>query len=207
MRVSFARWMIMSPAMWAVAVADLAGAVAGYSYWYGSTILASPWYYWIFVPDCPIAATLMGLALLAYHFGRKWHLLGLLAAGTCIKYGLWTVVSRVIELAHGGPASLEGISMLITHFILLVQGVALLWVLRYRLAAVMAASLYLIANDLVDYVAGQRPRLPEAVEVEPMMRLAIVSTAIIVVFWMAMTWVSARRARVEARAPGKGGGA
>jgi len=181
-----------------VALADLAGAIAGYTYWYGSTILASPWYYWIFVPDCPIAATLMGAALIAYLLGRRWQLLGFLAAGTCIKYGLWTVVSWGVEFAHGGPVDLEGVSMSVTHFLLLVQGVALLWLLRYRVLPVLLASIYLAANDLVDYVAGQYPRLPESVDVGAMTVVAVATTAVIIVFWTVMTWVSATKARAVA---------
>lgn len=194
-------------AVWAVALADLAGGLAGYTYWYGSTILASPWYYWIFVPDCPIAATLMGVALIAYLLGRRWQVLGLLAAGTCIKYGLWTVVSWAVEFARGGPADLEGISMLVTHLLLLVQGVVLLWFLLYSVVPVVVASAYLVANDLVDYVGGQYPRLPGSVGVGMMMRIAVATTAVIIVFWTVMTWVSAKKVRAAARAADTGGDA
>ena len=194
-------------AVWVVALADLAGAIAGYTYWYGSTILASPWYYWIFVPDCPIAATLMGAALIAYLMGRRWQILGLLAAGTCIKYGLWTVVSWGAEFVNGGPADLEGVSMSVTHFLLLVQGLVLLWLLRYRVLPVVVASIYLVANDLVDYVARQYPRLPESVDVGAMTVVAVSTTAVIVVFWTVMTWVSATKARAATRKAGTYGGA
>lgn len=194
--VRLSRWLIMSPVVWVVALADLGGAIAGYSYWYGSTILESPWYYWIFVPDCPLAATLMGVALLAYHFGRRWDLLGVVAAAVSIKYGLWTVVSWVTEFSRGGPLSLEGTSMALAHFVLLAQGLLLLGLLSYRLLSVVSASLFLVGNDLADYVADQYPRLPERVDVGPMMILAVVTTAVIIVFLVSMTWRSARRGRV-----------
>ena len=194
-------------ALWVVALADLAGAIVGYTYWYGSTILASPWYYWIFVPDCPIAATLMGAALVVYLLGRKWQLLGFLAVGTCIKYGLWTVVSWGVEFAQGGPVDLEGVSMSVTHFLLLVQGVVLLWLLKYRVLPVVLASVYLVANDLVAYVAGQYPRLPESVDVGAMTVVAVATTAVIVLFWTVMTWVSATNARAFVCNEGADGGA
>lgn len=193
-------------AIWVVALADLAGAIAGYTYWYGSTILASPWYYWIFVPDCPIAATLMGAALIAYLLGRKWQILGFLAVGTCIKYGLWTVVSWGTEFAHGGLVDLEGVSMSVTHFLLLVQGVVLLWLLKFRVLPVVLASVYLVANDLVDYVARQYPRLPESVDVWAMTVVAVATTAVIIVFWTVMTWVSATKARTVGHNDGASGG-
>lgn len=185
------RWLLTSPIAWVVAVADLAGAIAGYTYWYGSTILASPWYYWVFVPDCPLAATFMGIALLAYRFGRTWRLVGLLAAGMSVKYGLWTVVSWTIELSGGGPLGWEGITMAGTHSILLVQGLLLCCVLSYRWVPVLVASLYIVGNDLVDYTAGQYPALPASVDVGPMMWVAVSTTAIIVLFWAYRTWMSA----------------
>jgi uncharacterized membrane protein YpjA len=182
----------MGPAVWVVAVADLGGAIAGFSYWYGSTILAAPWYYWIFVPDCPVAALLMGVALLAYHFGRRWDFLGLLAVGACLKYGLWTVISWTVDFSRGDPLSLEGVAMAVTHFILIIQGLLLARFLRYRLLPVVAASLFLVANDVVDYAAGQYPRLPELVGVGLMRVVAVVATAAIVIFWSVMIRITKR---------------
>jgi uncharacterized membrane protein YpjA len=193
----FARWVVMSPAVWVVALADLGGAIAGFSYWYGATILAAPWYYWIFVPDCPLAALLMGIALLAYHFGRRWDFIGVLAVGTCLKYGLWTVVSWSVEFSRGGPFTLEGVGMTVTHLILFVQGLLLAGLLRYRVLPVVVASLYLVGNDLADYAAGQYPRLPELVGVGLMKIVAICSTAAILAYWAVATWVSTRRARAS----------
>jgi uncharacterized membrane protein YpjA len=200
----FARWMVASPVVWVLALADLGGAIAGYTYWYGSTILAAPWYYWIFVPDCPLAAMLMGAALLAFHFRRRWDFLGLLAVGACIKYGLWTVISWTVDFSRGDPLSLEGVAMAVTHFILLIQGLALARLLGYRLLPVVAASLFFVANDLVDYVAGQYPRLPALVGVELMRVVAVSATVAILAFWAVMAWLSARRTRAGDGAAGKG---
>jgi uncharacterized membrane protein YpjA len=192
----FARWVIMSPVVWVVALADLGGAIAGYTYWYGSTILAAPWYYWVFVPDCPLAAMLMGAALLAFHFRRRWDLLGLLAVGACVKYGLWTVISWTVDFSRGDPLSLEGVAMAVSHFLLLIQALMLISLVRYRLLPVAVASLFLIGNDLVDYVAGQYPRLPALVGVGLMRVVAVSLTAATLAFWTVMTWLSAKRTRV-----------
>ena len=191
----FGRWVIMSRAVWLVAAADLIGALLGFVYWYGDDILQGPWYYWVFIPDCPLAAMLMGIALLGFHFKRGWHLLGLLAVGTCVKYGLWTVVYWAANYSAGGSYDLESITMSLTHFAMLVQGLLLTRFLRYRLWPVLVAVLFLAGNDVVDYVAGYHPRLPALVQVGLMMRVAVVMTVVIAVFWGVMTWVSARRER------------
>jgi uncharacterized membrane protein YpjA len=200
--VRFTRWVITSRAVWLVVVADLGGALAGYIYWYGDSILAAPLYFWIFVPDCPLAATLMGIALLAFHYGRRWDFLGLLATGACIKYGLWTVVFWAANYNAGGAYDLESVTMSVTHFIMIVQGLMLTTFLRFRPLPVLVASLLLVANDVVDYVAGYYPGLPDVVDVGYMARWAVSMTVIIVVFWMGMTWASGRRTRRPRREPG-----
>ena len=197
----FVRWVVYSPVVWLVVVADLGGAIAGYIFWYGDSILAAPWYYWIFVPDCPLAATFMGVALILFHYGRRSDFLGLLATSTCIKYGLWTVVYWAANYAAGGHYDFESVTMSVTHFIMIVQGLMLTSLLRFRMVPVAIALLFLIGNDLVDYVAGYHPGLPALVDLRLMAGLALAMTAVIMVFWGAMTWGSARRARMRGAAP------
>lgn len=190
--VRLVRWMIMSPAVWLVAGANLLGAVLGYVYWYGDDILEAPWYYWVFVPDCPLAATFMGLALICFHFGRRWNWLGLLAVGTCVKYGVWTVFYWAANYSAGGHYDLGSVTMSITHFIMIIEGLMLTTFLRFRVWPVLIASAFLVANDVVDYVAGYHPGIPKLVEVGLMQRVAISMTIVLVVFWVAMMWVSRR---------------
>jgi uncharacterized membrane protein YpjA len=78
-----------------------------------------------------------------------------------------------------------------------------MYFLRYRLWSVVVVSLYLVANDLADYVANQFPRLPELVGVGMMRVVAICSTVAILGLWAVMTGVSVRRTR--AAGPGPGG--
>jgi uncharacterized membrane protein YpjA len=201
--VRFTRWLITSRIAWLLVVANLGSSLAGYIYWYGDSILAAPWYFWIFVPDCPLAGTFMGFAILAFHYGRRWDFLGLLAAGTCIKYGLWTVVYWAANYNAGGQYNLESITMSITHFIMIVEGLILTTFLRFRILPVLVASLFLVANDLVDYVAGYYPGLPHTVAVGYMARWAVSMTVVIVVFWIVMSGKSMWQARREVkRGPG-----
>ena len=193
--VRFVRWVIMSPAMWLVAAANLVGAALGFHYWYGDTLLETPWYYWIFVPDCPLAAAFMGLALIFFHYGRRWDWLGLLAVGTCVKYGVWTVFYWAANYSAGGVYNFESVTMSITHFIMVVEGLMLTAFLRYRVWPILVAGMFLVTNDLVDYVAGYHPGIPELVEVGLMQRVAVSMSVIIVVFWVALVCVSWWRRR------------
>lgn len=195
--VRFVRWVIMSRVAWLVVAANLIGGLTGLIFWYGDTILEAPWYYWVFVPDCPLAAIFMGLALMCFHLGRRWDWLGLLAVGTCIKYGLWTVFYWAANYSAGGQYHFEAVSMSLTHLIMIVEGLMLTTFLRFRVWPVLVAALYLVANDLVDYVAGYYPRLPRLVGLELMRRVAISMTVIIVVSWAAMTVLAGLRKRKQ----------
>jgi uncharacterized membrane protein YpjA len=97
--------------------------------------------------------------------------------------------------------------MSVTHFIMIIEGLMLTTFLRFRPLPVAIASLFLIANDLVDYVAGHHPGLPQLVGTRLMAGVAIGMTVIIVAFWAAMTWFSARRARLYAGVSAGGEGA
>lgn len=198
----FVDWVVMSPVVWLVVAADLLGAVLGYVYWYGDRLAETPWYLWIFIPDCPLAATFMAGALVAFHYGRRWDFLGLLAAGTCIKYGVWTVVLWIANDLRGGSYDLESVVMSVTHLIMIVQGLMLTGLLRFRPVPVVLASLFLILNDVVDYATVHAPRVPRIVGVEFMSRVSIAMTVIIVVFWTVMAWVFFRRKRQRATASG-----
>lgn len=203
--VRFSRWVVMSPVVWLIVVADLGGALAGYIYWYGDSILAAPWYFWLFVPDCPLAATFMGIALIGFHYGRRWDFLGLLATSTCIKYGLWTVVLWAANKHAGGHYDLEAVTMSVTHFIMIIEGLVLTTFLRFRPIPVAIASLFLIANDLVDYASSYNPRLPDTVSQGFMARLSITMTVVIVAFWVAIIGVSVWRAKAGKAPAGSAG--
>jgi uncharacterized membrane protein YpjA len=183
----------MTPVVWPVVVINLGGAVAGYIVWYGGAIAAYPWYYWLFIPDSPLAVTFMGGALIAFHYGRRWELLGLLATGSCIKYGLWTDLVWLTNSLSGGQSGFIPILMSVAHFGMIVEGLILTASLRFRPVPLAIAALFLIANDTVDYASNYSPRLPEAVERGVVARFSIATTVLIVAFWIAMAWVSARR--------------
>jgi uncharacterized membrane protein YpjA len=172
---------------------NVGSAVAGYTYWYGASILAAPWYYWLFVPDSPLAVTFTAAALVAFHYGRKWDFLGLLASGACIQFGLWTVFVWLTNYLSGGPYDLQAISMSVTHLLMVVEGLILVPFLRFHMIPMALAALCLIGNDVVDYASSHHPRLPELVDIGVVARFSVATTVVIVAFWIVMAWVSARR--------------
>lgn len=191
--VAFSHRLVNAALMWPLAAVLVVSAVAGYILWYGSSILAAPWYLWPFVPDSPLAVTFMGAALVAFHYGRHWELLGLLASGACIKYGLWTDFVWLANDLSGGAYGMVAILMSLTHFAMVILGLALVVFLRFRALPVLAASLFLIVNDVVDYVLGYYPPLPDPQDLGAIARFAAGTTAVIVCSWIVVTWMSSRR--------------
>lgn len=193
--VRFARWVIETPAiLWLLVVVNLGSAVPGYLFWYGDSLGRAPWYLWLFVPDSPLAVTFMGIALIAFHYGRRWETLGLVASGACMKYGLWTVFIWFTNYLSGGEYHFTAILMSLTHFGMVVEGLILSVYLRFRPIPLLIASLFLIVNDIVDYGLGYHPPLPNPQDLGLITRFSVAETAVIVLFWIVMAVMAARRA-------------
>jgi uncharacterized membrane protein YpjA len=205
--VRFSRWVVVTPVVWLIVVINLGSAVAGYIYWYGDAIVSAPWYFWLFVPDSPLSVTFMAAALAAFHYGRRWEFLGLLATGTCMKFGLWTVLVWFTNYLSGGHYHFMAVLMSVTHFLMIVEGLILTAFLRFKPIPVAIAALFLIVNDVVDYASSYHPRLPNPEDVGVVARFSIATTVVIVVFWIVMAWVSWRRpaAGLQAGRPPRAG--
>jgi uncharacterized membrane protein YpjA len=182
----FARWVIGSPIMWLLLTVNIGGAVAGYIFWYGDSLSAAPFYLWPFVPDSPLSVTLMGFALLLFHFNRRLEFLGLLAAGMCMKYGIWTDFVWFTDYLAGGEYHFVAVLMSLTHFGMVIQGFILSPYLRFRPVHALLAALFLVVNDVVDYVFGYHPPLPNPEDLGGITAFSLATTAAIVAFWAFM---------------------
>jgi len=194
--VGLAEWAVRTHAVvWILVLINVGSAVPGYLFWYGDALLRAPWYLWLFVPDSPLSVTFMGAALVAFHYGWRWDLLGLVATGACMKYGLWTDFVWLTNYLSGGEYHFTAILMSITHFGMFVEGLVLSGLLHFRPLPVLVASLYLIVNDVVDYVLGYHPPLPNRGDLDAITRFSVAETAVIVVLWIALAAVAYRRTR------------
>ncbi len=189
---AISRWIVSTPwVVYTLLVVNLGGAVAGYIYWYGSDILASPFYLWPFVPDSPLSATLLPLAFLAFFRGRRWELLGLMAATGCIKYGLWTDWYWFTNMLSGGRYTLEAIVLSLNHLGMALEGILLLPLLRPRLRHVLFVAAWYGLNDFIDYGMGRHPRIPNPEDLGLITWFAVASTIVICAVWL--IWVVRRR--------------
>jgi uncharacterized membrane protein YpjA len=178
---------------WTLAAINFGAAVLGYLYWYGDKILDSPWYLWPLVPDSPLSATLMGAAILAFHKGRRWNLLGLFAATGSIKYGAWTIWVWLTNYLSGGGYSLQAVVMSLSHLGMIALGVALLPQLRVRFHHVALVALWFGLNDILDYHFGTRPPVPNPQDIGSIESFAVLTTVVLVVCWLIMALRQRRR--------------
>ncbi len=133
--------------------------------WYGTFFAAvnAPWWSVPFIPDCPLAAGLFGVAVLLMHYRRGSNLLNHIASIACVKYGTWTMLFWVLYWSAGGAFELSslfsGPVMFTTHLGLTVMG---LWLMRHttpHLPQALLATMWFALSDVVDYapIAPQRP--------------------------------------------------
>ncbi len=194
--VRFARWAVETPAvLWLLVLVNLGSAVPGYLFWYEDSLSRTPWYAWLFVPDSPLSVTFMGAVLIAFHYGRRWEILGLIAAGACVKYGLWTDFVWFADYLSGGGYHITAITMSFTHFGMVVEGFILATFLRFRPYAVGVASLFFIANDVMDYVWGYHPPVPNPRDLDAIAYFSASTTTAMVCSWAVLAWVSLRRSK------------
>ncbi|MCS6772757.1 MAG: DUF1405 domain-containing protein [Thermoflexales bacterium] len=151
-------WVIASRALvWLIFAACLFAFVFGTLGWYGeflATIRAPVWSL-PFIPDCPLAAGLFGLAVVLLHYRRSSNLLNQLTAVACIKYGTWTMAFWALYWMRTGNVELSslfsGPVMFITHLGLTVMGALLLLYVRPNLRDSLLTAAWFVASDLVDY--------------------------------------------------------
>lgn len=192
---AFSRWFVSTPwVVWIIVAINLASAVAGYIYWYGADILAAPVYLWPFVPDSPLSATLVAFALLAFHRGHRWELLGLMAVTGSVKYGLWTDWVWFTNALSGGRYSMEAVVLSANHFGMVLEGLVLLPLLRPRLRHVLFVAAWYGFNDLIDYGFGSHPRVPNPEDLGVIAVFAIGSTVVLCALWAArVLWRGSER--------------
>lgn len=181
---AFSRWFVYTPwVVWTIVLVNLVNSAVGYVYWYGSEILAAPVYLWPFVPDSPLSGTLLAFALLAFHRGRRWELLGLLAVTGGIKYGLWTDWVWLTNALSGGRYTVEAVVLSANHFAMVVEGLLLLPLLRPRLWHILFVAAWYGFNDLTDYGFGRHPGVPNPEDIRVITIFAVASTAVLCALW------------------------
>ena len=149
---------------WACVFFDVLGFVIGTVIWYGPQLQRAPFWAWLFIPDCPLAALLAIIAYLRLRYGYAPDWFTALASVSCIKYGIWTVIFWSTKWAATGEYLPIEIGLVVVHLALMFQGV-LLWpaLMTVPVPMRLMAVAWLALSVYVDYGHGFHPALDPSI--------------------------------------------
>ena len=169
-----------------IILCNLIGSVWGFIFWYGQTLLQTPWYMWVFVPDCPLYALLFVVPLALILLGRSRPWINALVAVGLIKYGIWTVFYWVVYWSRTADFNFMSIAMTVTHTGMILEGLFLLSFLRMDWPTVLGVGGWFLLNDWVDYGLGYHPSIPWQVPLSWMQWHTVAVTTVFIIVYAVM---------------------
>ncbi|MCI2254693.1 DUF1405 domain-containing protein [Domibacillus sp. PGB-M46] len=142
--------------MWALFIINLLGTIYGYI-WYMPQLEQTDPVFLPFVPDSPTASLFFTIALFGLLIGRNWGLMQALAVMTLFKYGIWAVVMNGLTLFVTGDLSWLGWMLVASHLGMAVQGLLYAPFFRVKPIHLIAAAVWTVHNEMIDYVFMQYP--------------------------------------------------
>jgi len=153
--------------LWIVGLINLAGTLYGY-YWYEPQLATSKWYFYPFIPDSPTASLFLTIIVFLWIFGRRSRLFEALAFVTLIKYGVWAVVMNALMLNELGTSNAYlttmALMLMVSHGAMAFQALLFSPLMTFRIKELVLVAIWVVHNDVVDYVLGQWPRYPALAE-------------------------------------------
>jgi uncharacterized membrane protein YpjA len=97
-------------------------------YYYWDQLMMTPWYYWLFVPDCPLYTFLLVFALLFIIAGRRFDTFNTITAVGLAVYGTWTMLILLYfsEVFFSPVNALMSCALWISHCGMALESVLLL---------------------------------------------------------------------------------
>lgn len=142
--------------LWLLFIGNLLGTIYGYIWYIPQLQITAP-KYWMFVPDSPTALLFFLFALGSILLHRHWPLMEALALVTLIKYGTWAVGMNVFLMFHDGNFYWTSLMLAGTHAFMAVEAVIFIPYFRFRFWHFAVAAIWVLHNDVIDYVFGQMP--------------------------------------------------
>lgn len=135
---------------------NLFGTIYGFM-WYESQLAITPPIFLPFVPDSPTASMFFTIFLLFYIWGRNTPYIEALAITSLFKYGIWAVVMNLLTLYVDGSIGWQGYMLIFSHAGMAIQGLLYAPYYRIKLRHFVVASIWILHNDIIDYVYGMMP--------------------------------------------------
>lgn len=152
-----------------IIIGNIISSIYGY-YFYWDQFLATPWYKWVFVPDCPLYDSLFIIAFILIKHKKSNDLLNLLVITNTVKYGIWTITTIPLFSELFLPAGVQSViplfgnvtltfqlsslnlMLVFMHAVMALQSLLILpFVKKWQLWQIIIAIAWLFINDLFDY--------------------------------------------------------
>jgi uncharacterized membrane protein YpjA len=138
-------------------IVNILGTIYGY-YWYGWQLADTPAKFLLFVPDSPTASLFFVFVLIAFLLKKNWGLIESLAIITLFKYGIWAVIMNILVLIVTGELDPVGYMLIGSHLAMAVQGILYAPFYKIKIWHIIAAAIWTLHNDVIDYVFFMLPR-------------------------------------------------
>lgn len=134
------------------------GSIYGF-WWYRQQLMETSLVVWPLVPDSPLSTVLFSLMLVFFLFGKRITLLAVVACISMIKYGLWAIVLNAEILLAGDEFTLINLMLMLSHLGMALEGFVYLPHLTIRRNEAVLAGVWLVVQDMADYLYGLHPYL------------------------------------------------
>lgn len=144
-------------------IINLLGALYGFIFYYGSQLIEAIPKFWLipFIPDCPLAALLMGVSFLLLASNKNHSRLNFFSSALALKYGFWTLfVLTAFSSFYFSQNFLLYSVLFVSHIFLIAEIILLAGKIRAGVYAVGLTLAFFLLNDLVDYFWATHPPLP-----------------------------------------------
>jgi uncharacterized membrane protein YpjA len=132
---------------------NIAGSAFGL-YYYWDQLMMTPWYYWIFVPDCPLYTFFMVFALAFIALGKKYDTFNVITAVGLAMYGAWTMLVLIYfrEMYFAPENALMSAGLWISHLGMALESIFLFpYIRKAGTISWLIAGAWFLIHDFFDY--------------------------------------------------------
>ncbi|UXR79248.1 MULTISPECIES: DUF1405 domain-containing protein [unclassified Staphylococcus] len=144
------------PFLYFLLFCNVLGTIYGYI-WYEGQLSQTSWYFWPFVPDSPTATLFLSISILLFLLNKQSAIVDTLAFVTLFKYGVWAVIMNLMLFYEDNTIYIVGVMLIMSHGIMAIQALIFIPRFRFTLVSLSVALIWVIHNDVIDYVFHQYP--------------------------------------------------
>jgi uncharacterized membrane protein YpjA len=136
-----------------VLLINIAGSAFGL-YYYWEQLMMTPWYYWLFVPDCPLYTFFMIFALIFIVMGKRHDTFNVITAVGLAMYGAWTMLVLLYfgEVFFAPENALMSSALWISHLGMALESVLLIpYIKKTGILSWLIAAAWFLLQDFMDY--------------------------------------------------------